>query len=248
MRKHFALSISPQAEHTLRQHLTECRDCCAWYERQLVRASLDPRAPSAERRLATGLGFELQDRPQGFSFRVGLAAAVVALCALLVYTKRPAELTARGGAEASGLAQVFVYRVLPGQPARAVDGRMGKADELAFAYVNSAGFKKLMIFGVDEHRHVYWYHPGWSRPSENPRAIGILTGPELRELPEAIAHDLDGKTLTIHALFSNSDLSVQELERLLTEGRALSALQSGSGGSAATPRDSLETEISIAVE
>ena len=41
--RHFAGSIAPRDEHTLREHLPSCVSCFARYERQLVLAKLDPR-------------------------------------------------------------------------------------------------------------------------------------------------------------------------------------------------------------
>ena len=58
MRAHFGLDISSGRERQLRLHLVECAECSAWYERHLLVASLDPKAPSAERRLAVGLGLK----------------------------------------------------------------------------------------------------------------------------------------------------------------------------------------------
>jgi len=245
IQRHFALSISPSDEHTLRQHLADCQECGAWYERHLLLASLDPRAPSDERRLAVGLGLSSPRHRSAFSVQLGLAFAVVAMFALFFYTK-PAEFEARGQGEHGRVAQVFVYRVQAGQAAAAVNGRFTKTDELAFAYVNSAGFEKLMIFGVDEHQHVYWYHPGWSSQAENPHAIDIESGPELHELPEAIAHQLDGKSLKIHALFSNSELSVRDVERMLKEGAG--ATPGSKGSVAAALQDAVETEMPLVVE
>ena len=247
MREHFALRIASDAEHALREHLQSCPECSAWYERHLFVATLDPNAASAEQRLANGLGLSRQRSKPAWSFQMGLAAAVVALCALLLYARAPTDFATRGASEPAKLAQVLIYRVLPGQGATAIGTSMHKTDELAFAYVNPAGFKKLLIFGVDEHGHVYWYHPGWSSQSQTPRAISIATGPELRELPEAVAHDLDGKSLKIHAVFTNSDVSVRDVERML-EGERGAATAGGPSRLAATLGDALETEINVVVE
>jgi hypothetical protein len=243
VRRHFALRISVSDEHVMRQHLTECSECCACYERHLLLASLDPKAPSAEQRLASGLGLAPTPSKPSYSLHLGLAAAALAMFGLFFYTK-PAQFEARGHGQHERLAQVLAYRVQPGQPAVAVSGTLRKSDELAFAYVNSAGFKKLMIFGVDEHAHVYWFHPAWASPSDDPRAIDIAGGPELRELPEAIAHQLDGKSLKIHALFSNADLSVRDVERMLKEP----GIARSKGSLATALGDAAETEITVVVE
>lgn len=242
VQRHFALRISSSEERSLRRHLAECSECRATYERQLLLASLLPTAASAQQRLANGLGFSAPVAQPAYSVPLGVVATAVAMFALFFYTK-PAEFTARGHGEHERVAQVLAYRVQPGKTALAVSGSVHRSDELAFAYVNSAGFEKLMIFGVDEHAHVYWYHPAWSSPSDNPRAIDIAKGPELRELPEAIAHQLDGKSLKIHALFTNSDLSVRDVERMLKERAAASK-----GSTAAAPGDAVETVMTVVVE
>ncbi|HVJ20274.1 MAG TPA: hypothetical protein VM686_32890 [Polyangiaceae bacterium] len=218
IRAHFDLNISPGDEREMRLHLAECTECSVWYERHLLIATLDPKAPNAQRRLASGLGLKSK-AGQGFSLQLGFALAAVAALVLLL-VKKPEEFAARGGEQGAELAQVFVYRVEPGRAGQAVASTIRASEELAFAYVNAAGFSKLMIFGEDEHGHVYWYHPAWSNEAHNPRSIAIGSGPELRELPESIAHDIDGKSLKIRAIFSNHELSVREVEKLLAEQRA----------------------------
>jgi hypothetical protein len=75
------------------------------------------------------------------------------------------------------------------------------------------------VYGVDEHRHVYWYYPAWSNPSDDPHAIAVDPGVALRELPEAIRHEIDGHELTIHAVFLDHDTSVRQVERWVEEAR-----------------------------
>jgi hypothetical protein len=245
MREHFALDITAEGERSLREHLLDCHECSLWYERHLVVALLDPQAAGAEQRLLGGLGIAPRPRKRASSLQLGLATALVALGAFVLYARAPAEFSARGAGGPSKLAQVFAYQVVAGERASVIGKSIHAHDELAFAYVNPAGFKKLMIFGVDEHSHVFWYHPAWSNPSQTPRAIDILPGTELRELPEAIAHDLDGKNLKIHVLFSNADVSVRDVERMLKGSRTTG---NATGGLPAMPGQGLESEISVVVE
>jgi hypothetical protein len=98
---------------------------------------------------------------------------------------------------------------------------MRASDELAFAFDNPASARHLLIFGVDEHRHVYWYHPAWVNPATTPTAVAIPGG--RHELPEAVSHDLDGGVLTLYAVFANEAVSVRELERALDEYTARAA-------------------------
>jgi hypothetical protein len=113
--------------------------------------------------------------------------------------------------------QVLIYRVKGDDQAELLDGRMAPSDELAFAYINARGLERLMIFAVDEHQHVYWYYPQWTDAADNPRAVPIGSGPDLHELPEAVAQEFDGETLTIHYLFTNTALSVRDIERQLEQ-------------------------------
>jgi MFS family permease len=54
--RHFAGTILPVEERSLRPHLPGCDPCRDYYERHLVLARLDPEALSAQERLARGLG------------------------------------------------------------------------------------------------------------------------------------------------------------------------------------------------
>ena len=85
-------------------------------------------------------------------------------------------------------------------------------DELAFAYRNPARKGRLLVFAVDEHGHVYWYHPGWSDAGQNPTAVPISAEPGLHELPAAVLHKFDGERIMIHALFTDRELSVRQIE------------------------------------
>lgn len=247
VRRHFALDISADHERELRKHLADCRVCSQFYERHLALASLDPAAPSAKQRLALGLGLTAERRNTGFALPAGALAFVAAAAALLLFVLRPAELTSRGGGPEAG-SQVLVYRVAAGKVAAPVGSSIARTDELAFAYTNAGKFKRLMIYGQDEHGHVYWYHPAWTQATETPRAVAIEPGPELRELPEAIAHQLDGKHLALHALFTSADVSVRDVERLLQAERSGAISASGRGVVAAALGDALETQIDVAVE
>src|SRR5207245_502455 len=97
------------------------------------------------------------------------------------------------------------------------------SEDLAFAYSNPSSLSHLLVFGVDEHDHVYWYYPAWTNTAENPRAVGIAGGPEVRELPEGISHPLDGRSLTIFAIFTNDDPSVRTIEELVAKRGASDA-------------------------
>jgi hypothetical protein len=145
------------------------------------------------------------------------------------------EVTPRGGPASVAAArtpEVQIYRFARG----AREGVAEKAgdvvfagDELAFAYRNPAGKGRLLVFAVDEHGHVYWYYPGWSDAADNPRAFPISAEPGLHELPAAVLHKFDGERIMIHALFTDREFSVREIEAAVA---AASAHDRAAGASA----------------
>lgn len=211
--RHFAGTISTRDERSLRPHLLECDSCRAYYGRSHLLSQLDPTALRPEERLGRGLGLS---RP-GHVLPYVVSALALAACLLL--WARPHSATdgfaARGGAAAPPASRVLVFQASERQtPARA-GSSIGAHDELAFAYENGAAKARLMIFGVDEHAHVYWFYPAWTRVEDNPVAVPIATDGARHELPEAITQDLDGKQLLVHALFVDGATSVADVEGLL---------------------------------
>lgn len=128
------------------------------------------------------------------------------------------ELAARGLATQSVSSHLLVYRFRSNRAAELVEQAIGRNDELAFAYANPEGFDRVLIFGVDEHRHIYWYHPAWSKQREDPTGVTIAGGPGVHELAEAVRQPLDGHTLHVIALFTRDKLSVKTVERMLRTG------------------------------
>jgi hypothetical protein len=221
---HFAARISPEGERELRLHLVECRACRSYYDRHLLLAELDPSAKRAEERLAVGLGLGApakRARSMALGWAAAMAAAALALVVLPLRYWRSDEFVARGLAPATAEPQVLVYQVPAGQRPRAPKSTIRRSDELAFAYANSPGYRRLMIFGVDEHRHIYWYHPAWSDAALDPHGIEIAPGGDVREIPEAISHSIDGRELTVFAIFTNEDLSVRKIEDMVRAAGSL---------------------------
>ena len=95
-------------------------------------------------------------------------------------------------------------------PSASPTGQIRADDELAFAYSNTAGQQFLLIFGVDEHRHVYWFHPAWRAGEPPPAAVRASAGPGPYELPEAVRHRTDGRQLTIYALLARQRIDVRD--------------------------------------
>lgn len=237
---HFAGSISPSREQTMRAHLPGCEACRRYYGRHLVLAKLEPRAAGPEARIAVGLGLRpSRQRVPAWSVAVALCAAALLLAFVPMARSRESGFAARGVLGAAK-PQFFVYRIDPTRRLEPHGSIIKATDELAFAYANPTGFRRLFVYGVDEHRHVYWYYPAWSSPADDPHALTVPSGPEVRELPEAIRHEIDGRELTIHAVFLDDDTSVRRVERLVHDVR--------SPGDALPIAGAYEERLSLTVE
>ncbi len=237
--RHFTGRIHPADERLLREHLPSCAGCRRLYERHLVLARLDPTAPSAEERLARGLG--VRRAPRAWLPFAGLATAAVAVMIFMVVQPGADSLggyAARGhGADVgSNAAQLQVFRLRAGGPAEPVAGFVHASDELAFAYANPGGQGYLMVFAVDDTGAIYWYVPAWTEPSSNPRSLAIAPGAGLHEVGEAVTHQLGGRRVTVHALFTGTALGAQEVERLLARAP---------GGLSLLGRPHLELELEV---
>ncbi|MEA2746445.1 MAG: hypothetical protein QOI41_588 [Myxococcales bacterium] len=220
--RHFSRTLDPADERAMREHLPTCAQCRARYEKQLLLERLDPDAAAPEARIASGLGIG-RARPMlraaPFMGALALAAAIAFLVLRPAGPGSPLDtgFTARGGGDASTSEDAAYVIVLRGAtdagPTRA-GASIHRNDELTFSYGNGAGKRYLIIYGVDEHRHVFWYYPAWSDPKEDPHSIAIAPGAQ--SLPDAVKHDLDGKQLEIHAVFTDSPLSVKSVESLIS--------------------------------
>ncbi|NTX07265.1 hypothetical protein [Myxococcus sp. CA040A] len=247
--RHFSGRGSPPDERRLRTHLPDCDRCREHYERRLLLARLDPRAPEAKTRLARGLG--LDDPASPFPSRWPLLALVLgsdgaarrgpwllvpvamACLGLLVLglprvgTTGDDGFTARSVGTRGGDARLLAYAVEPGGHTSLLGPTLKPDQELAFAFRNPDGHRYLMVFARDAAGHVYWYHPSWTDPASDPSALPIPPGGDLRELPEAISHPLAPGLLTLHAVFLDSPLTVKQLEALLAAGPLESRLPAG---------------------
>jgi hypothetical protein len=222
--RHFAEGLSLADEARLREHLPGCTACRQAYESYQVAERLDPRAAGPRERLATALGL-----PQSkWRRRWGLRCAIVALPAVaavaLLAVVSPPRQTGNGfssrGKEIEPVKapDVAVFRMKGKREAIRVQETIASADELAFAYRNELGKSFLMIFGVDGAGQVLWYHPAWTDPADNPKAVPITRQIGFKELPDAVRHALRGPTLTVHALFMDKALDVRTVEARLAKG------------------------------
>jgi hypothetical protein len=177
-----------------------------------------------EERVARGLGLRAGSSPSALGElraigSVGLLAAAVAAFVLLVRAHTASDgFTSRGtGAFAPPAPQVFVYDVRQGASPTPAGDALQAGDELAFAYENPSAKRRLLVFGVDEHGRVYWFHPAWTRDTDDPVAVPIETDGARHELPEAIRQPFDGARLEIRSVFVDEPVSVRRVEALLQQ-------------------------------
>jgi len=213
---HFAGRLRPRREHWLREHLAGCERCKRYYRRHLMLERVDLQALGPAERLARGLGLR-PTRPVSRALVLAPVAVLAGLVLLLALRTAPAPdeeaYTTRGAATST--VALRVYRLTAGEPPKAVTRSIARGDELAFAYLNTAGKKRLMVFGVDDARAIYWFYPAWQDVGRDPEAIPIRGGPGVQELPEAVSHDYRGGRLRIHALFLDRPLTVRKVEALV---------------------------------
>jgi hypothetical protein len=228
--RHFSRRLPPAEEKAMREHMPACAACRERYERHLLLERLDPGSGDGKARIASGLGFGgSPDLRPARVFRLAGPAAGAALvaAALMLFVGRrsgndEAEFVARGGdAEVDQSTGITVYAAhdRDGGAARAAS-TLRPSDDLAFEYENRTGKPWLMIFGVDEHRHVYWYYPAWMDPADDPRSIAIHRTTGREPLPDAVRQVVDGAELDIRAVFSDEPLSVKTVERAVAAAKA----------------------------
>jgi hypothetical protein len=220
---HFAKGLSQASEARLRQHLPVCMDCRAAYESYQAAEGLDPKARPPRERLAIALGLPLEVKgPRRRGMVIGTLSAVGAVALLLVVTTatHPSNrIASRGkGIDSAESLEIAAFRVKGERESMRVHDVVSRGDELAFAYRNELGKDFLMIFGVDGAGQLVWYHPAWTDPADNPRAVPITKQVGFKELPEAVRHSLQGTSLTVHALFMDKPLDVHAVEARAAHG------------------------------
>jgi len=220
IKAHFSGCIASGDETRMRNHLPGCEPCRRYYERYMLLSDLDPSALDARERIGRGLGV-LGHSPSAHRLGALLAAAAIA-GGLLLALARPHDLgrsfQARGSAR-SEPALLEIYHSGGGRPFEITRSEIRAGDELAFAYANAGAYSYLAVCGIDEHGHVYWYHPAWTSAADDPESVPIEPGARVRELPEAISHSLDGTRIRVLAVFTRRPRHVREVERELDRAR-----------------------------
>jgi len=209
--RHFGGRIDPASECALRAHLPGCSRCRKYYDRYLLLSRIDPAMPAAEARLGNPL--RLSARSGVEWLRAGLVTAALATMVVLAFVPG-SDFVPRGNANALPPPELRVFRLRKGAPAQLVGAAMRASDELAFAYRNPGRARHLVVYGADEHGHLFWYYPAWENAADDPSAIAIDASAGLRELPDAVANDLDGQRLFLHALFVPTAIRARTIERL----------------------------------
>jgi hypothetical protein len=222
---HFSGRLPPAGEREMRGHLVTCGVCRAYYERHLLLAKVDPEGARPMRdRLARGLGLPpARSEPAMRTARrwrvLTGASAIAAVCAviLVVAPRRPPDPEPRGAVPRS---QLLVYELAHGEKPRPVVSQIRPDTGLAFAYANIGRKRRLMVFAVDERRRVYWYHPAWQSPAENPIAIEIAGDDAVHEIPQAITHHFAGRHLQLFGVFFDRAMSARDMEDLVIHAPA----------------------------
>lgn len=215
--RHFSGRIDPASECALRAHLPDCSRCRRYYGRYLLLSRIDPAMPPADERLGSPLRLRPQRRR---SHAVGVVAAVAIAAAALFVIRVSAsrDFVPRGTAVGAPPPELRVFRLRKGTQPQLVGASIHASDELAFAYRSPGRARHLLVYGADEHGHLYWYYPAWEDVADDPPAIAIEASAELRELPDAVGNDLDGHRLFLHALFVSTSVRASAIEHLARAG------------------------------
>jgi len=236
---HFGGRASPALERSLRAHLPGCGPCKTYYQHHMVLARLDPRRLGARDRIARGLGLATAAPRSAWwwAARAAVAVSVVAVFVVIAPGARPtaldtpAEFAVRGaGSAAARTPGLSIYRVGQDGDGHLAEAAIGAADELAFAYSNPTGKRFIMVFAVDEHRHVFWFHPAWPAGEAPPVAVPAAAGPGPHELPEAIRHRFDGRRLNVYGVFGDRAIDAAAIEAAARRAGAPDALSVAGDG------------------
>ncbi len=229
--EHFARGLSRDEEALLREHLPACASCRQAYEGYQVAERLDPAAMGPRARLGRALGFGRGRAPGGRRLALATLSVVGAAAVGLVLVGLPRGLhhgvVARGpGIDGAEPLEVAIFR-LRGRESTRVGHTVSAGDELAFAYRNELGKAYLMIFAVDGDGRVLWYHPAWTSPADNPKALAISKQIGLKELPEAIRQPVRGPRLSLYSLFMDEPLDVRAVEARIAAGTPVADVEAG---------------------
>lgn len=141
--------------------------------------------------------------------------AVVAMPDLLAPPEVPSTTRAPPGAK---LTDVRLTRVRPtGARERMLSNLIAPDDRLAFSFIHTADWERMMIVVLDENGQTYWQYPDWADRRQPAYAPTILSKRDLQTVPIATHRDWAGKLLTVYVIFSREFLTTREVEARLTD-------------------------------
>lgn len=141
--------------------------------------------------------------------------AVVAMPDLLAPPEVPSTTRAPPGAK---LTDIRLTRVRPsGARERMLSNLIAPDDRLAFSFIHTADWERLMIVVLDENGQTYWQYPDWADRRQPAYAPTILSKRDLQSVPVATHRDWAGKLLTVYVIFSREFLTTREVEARLTD-------------------------------
>jgi hypothetical protein len=217
--RHFSGWIETGEEHRLRAHLAGCASCRSHYRRHMLLAQLDPSVPDVRTRIGRGLGIRKEYKlPRSMLAILVFASAAAATALLLVLPGglyEPSRFFSR--AQEPQAVRLIRYQVGSDLRLERMGPQLRRRERLAFAYQNQPGWKRLLVFAIDERKQIYWYHPAWTDPAARPEAIPILAGGELHQLGPGIAQELAPGRLRVFGVFTNRPVGVEEVERAVID-------------------------------
>jgi len=242
--RYFAGSLPPAAVTEMFRRLWRCGACRVRYERHLLTeralpdgdvrredrlwrsivasaatvASADTLAVQTAAVRATPEVRERWFRPPAFA-GAGALAGVLLLAVVGARLRTGPAPVARGTtADDTGAPTVHIFRSVGEHRTEPVAETVRADDGILIAYSNpGTELSYLMVFAVDVHGGVHWYYPAYEQPGQNPAAPAIRTRALGVELAEEIRHALPVGPLRIFALFLRRPLSVEEVERTVSE-------------------------------
>jgi hypothetical protein len=228
--RYFVRGLSPRAEQAMRQHVARCARCRRRYEANLAaEAALPGGALLAEQRLWQGItgAASAPDTARASlrarRFMLAGAFSAATLVAVVWFSpwreRQPGGLVERGSHEDEALHRtpsLQIFRRGEASVPEPVRDTIHGGDALMFAYSNPGRrYRFLMVFGVDDHRRIFWYYPAYERDVDAPRAIAIQAERLGVELGDAVTHALVEGGLRVYGLFLEDSATVSAIEMLV---------------------------------
>lgn len=116
------------------------------------------------------------------------------------------------------VAEVRLVRVRPDGARERMEGNViAPKDRLAFVYVNTSDWERLMIVVTDEHNEIYWQFPEWTDRRAPAYAPTILSTRKVQQVPQATHREWEGKLLTVRWIFSKDFITTRQVEERILD-------------------------------